>query len=145
MTYKERAKKYRQIAELLLDCGYCKTAKVWANSADELDPPEPEISDGTLCVITYYSGNTAVGYKRANTLRSHSNFSIGNTVCYIQHDSDIQPVRILAPGQVAVDRCDLENAIYTLRAHGQPADAKLLKNALDRELDHSKEVNYEVG
>ena len=127
---KTRAKVLREYAENWAEINL-ETANCIRDDADYLDPPEPEIPDGH--VWYRYRGKTpqdwSPGLKfEATILNQYGQRLDGPRL-------EVIPVRALGPGQVAVDRCDLENAIFTLRAHGQHADAKLLKNALDRDAE----------
>ena len=132
MTDKERAQKYRQVAALLKECGEKSVATVWKYKADQLDPPKPEIPDGTICGWWKDGKLLRIGFISGNNLTPVIGQPYIPGSISIKPDMDIRPLRTLEPGQVAIDLGDARLAISALYTRRSDAAAQRILTALDR-------------
>ena len=131
---KTRAKVLREYAEKWAEISL-ETANCIRDDAEELDPPKPDIPDGTIAEYAMPNGTKVVGYKYGRFLTVYND---GVEIIAKVDEESLMPIRALGPGQVAVDRQAIVEAIAFLRFEEHIFSAERLQAALDRD----KETNH---
>ena len=130
MTNEEIAKRMRKLADT--EVMNAETRRSLWQIADELDPPEPKIPDGTIAEFAMPDGTKAVGYKCRGALTVRSD---GVGIIAKVGEERLMPIRALGPGQVAVDRQAIVDAEYLLRSEIYTYTADALQAALNRDTE----------
>ena len=128
---KTKAEVLREFEPYLNEQGHYKAAECLGEVASRLDPQEPEISDGFVWMQTI-GGHWRPGLKSAPYLIEEN----GIKYRYREEElGEVKPARVLEPGQVAVDRQAIVEAIAFLRFEEHIFSAERLQTALDRDTE----------
>jgi len=110
-TDKELAVAYRLACQRLFMYDFDDAVAALKEFADELDPPKPEYPDGTVAWVT--SGRFAPSYKPQTHLCQRqagdwvsTTTADGSCLAMVdeKHVIKVEPLRVLAEGEIAIDR-----------------------------------------
>ena len=104
------------------------------DDADYLDPPQPEVPEGFVWFRLASSDMLLQGvYESGRVVDADAE------IHPVERLAEIIPARTVEPGQVAVDKCDLENVLIILEGVQRPG-RELSADRLREALDSDKEA-----